>query len=167
MGEPAALTRARRASAIACATALLAALAYPLLQARLLMAFHGFYPEHEAWRQLQLEERSLSYESWLFLLFGGLVCWSIVLLRAQDANALADRLRRAGPILFVSLVRSSSVSTTSSRRARGSGSAGPAGTTTAITPSCSPSGCRAGSRAAAASRSCARTITPTRRWARC
>jgi hypothetical protein len=104
MGEPAALTGARKASAIACATALLAALAYPLLRGWLLAEYRGFYPEHEAWRQLQLEERLANYGAWLFLLFAALVCWSLVLLRAQDSNALAERLRRTGPIVFVALL---------------------------------------------------------------
>jgi hypothetical protein len=101
MGEPPPLSGARKASAIACAAALLAALAYPLLRARVALAFRGYYPEHEAWRQLQLEERLQGYGSWLFLLFAALVCWSLVLLRASDADALVERLRRAGPIVFV------------------------------------------------------------------
>lgn len=86
-------------SASACALALLAALGYPLLRPALQRAFAGFYPADEAWRQALLEQRLDGYASFLWLAFGALVCWCLVLWRADAANALAARLRRAGPLL--------------------------------------------------------------------
>jgi len=86
-------------SAGACLLALLVTLAYPLLQPSLQRAFAGFYPEDEAWRQVLLEQRLEGYATFLWLAFGASAAWCLVLWRADAANALAARLRRAGPLL--------------------------------------------------------------------